>query len=486
MRPPVDLTALSYASKAERAANAKNYDNAQYLFGQSLKTDNRVWSAWANMATVALDQSQFVKAEVCFRRALQLGDCSPEIMCSYADLLCMKGDFAEAKKVLDRADAIAPNNYNVFYSLSFWYQNQDILDKSDYYLRRCIEIRPKHKPIKTALVHNTLMMENFKEGFYLYDLYIDAVENNSVITMPMKRWNGEPLDGKSLYIYCGHGIGDFLQFIRYVAYIPQNCHMVIIDLHPELTHLFASSLATQCSIAYRAYGQPLPNTDYYVNLTSLPHILAKLQGTDLIPLSGAPYLRRMDSTNYLGQRKEGHYRVGIVWNGHTARRWFPGPTIHDFIGPLLSVDNVELYSLQVGPAVGDIRGCGYENLITDCSPLMRSMAECADVMYELDCVVTIDTSIVHLAGAFGIPAHLILRAESPDWRWGRGCDGSLWYDSVTIHRRGYGEPWEKVVSRAAAVIDRTIGPQRSQPVAVSMPIAAASPSIPHSSTEPHP
>jgi len=206
----------------------------------------------------------------------------------------------------------------------------------------------------------------------------------------------------------------------------------------------------------------LPSFDAYVPLMSLMHRL----GTrlDTIPAS-VPYLAA-DAARVA--RLAPHLRgtglkLGLVWSGnpkHGNDRHRSVPL--DLLRPLLGVPGVRLFSLQVGPRAQDIAADGRIGPITDLAPHLDDFADTAAAISQLDLVVTVDTSVAHLAGALDRPTWLLLPWNA-DWRWLSGRTDSPWYPSMTLFRQPRYGDWGPVVDQLVAALTVGVGDEAATP-----------------------
>jgi hypothetical protein len=161
-------------------------------------------------------------------------------------------------------------------------------------------------------------------------------------------------------------------------------------------------------------------------------------------------------------------KVGLVWGGKakpTPLRSVPFAQL----APLLAVEGVTFFSLQVGPQVADLKAHPLGNRLIDLSPQLTDFAQTAAAMRQLDLIDTIDTSAAHLAGALGLPVWTLLMAV-PDWRWFLGRSDSPWYPSMRLFRQPKSGCWDAVVAEIAGELARfrdqfgPANPGRPEPV----------------------
>ena len=197
-------------------------------------------------------------------------------------------------------------------------------------------------------------------------------------------------------------------------------------------------------------GEKLPPCDYQIPMLTLPMAFGTVLET--IPVA-VPYLHaapelRQKWRGLLGE-KSGALRVGLVWAGSPSHPEDRSRSISlRQLLPLFEVPNVEFFSLQIGPGATQIAALSPPPPLIDHTKQIFDLADTAAIVSELDLVIAVDTSIVHLAGALGRPVWTLL-AFSPDWRWLLERADSPWYPSMRLFRQPKPGDWAPVVARVA-------------------------------------
>jgi tetratricopeptide (TPR) repeat protein len=265
-------------------------------------------------------------------------------------------------------------------------------------------------------------------------------------------WDGSPLAGRRLLVRAEQGLGDVLQFIRYVPLLQANGASVIAQVPSELAALLATSgigpLVTQESL--------LPAFDVHASLLSLPGLLGTL--VDCVPAS-VPYLKAdAELAGRWAERLKDvrAKRVGICWKGssrnpYDAQRSIPLATF----APLARVANVRLVSLQAGEGLeelDELGGCfDVVDLRADEAVQSGAFMNAAAVMQNLDLVIAADTAIAHLAGALAVPVWVLL-SSTADWRWMRDRSDSPWYPTMRLFRQAKLGDWSSVMGDVASAL----------------------------------
>ena len=253
-------------------------------------------------------------------------------------------------------------------------------------------------------------------------------------TFSQPQWLGEPLAARTLLVHTEQGLGDVIQFVRYLPAIQGK---VIFDAPLHLIRMLSSNNALPPMIAT---GAPSPPFDAVIPLMSLP------ARTNVLP-DEPPYLfAEPDRATAWKDRIGSHgFRIGINWQGFPGRFEDKGRSLPlSAFAPLASVPGVRLISLQKGGGQDQLAAVSF-NVETldglDAGP--DAFLDTAAVMANLDLIVTSDTSIAHLAGALGRPVWVALRLV-PDWRWMLGRSDSPWYPTMRLFRQTVDGDWETV------------------------------------------
>ena len=256
-------------------------------------------------------------------------------------------------------------------------------------------------------------------------------------------WLGEPpLAGKTILLHAEQGLGDTIMFARHAGQLARAGARVVLEVHAELKDPM-TRLAGPAAVIGR--GEPRPAHDFHCPLGSLP--LALKIRPDSVP-SDIPYLAADPGrVARWGERLAAHGtpRVGIVWAGNVAHTDDRNRSLPlDKLAPLFAQDGARVVSLQ-----RDLRAGDAERLAT--TPVLHLGPELADfddtaaVLAQCDLVISVDTSVAHLAGALGRPLWVLL-PFSADWRWTAAGERSPWYPSARLLRQPRPGDWESVVT----------------------------------------
>lgn len=267
-----------------------------------------------------------------------------------------------------------------------------------------------------------------------------------------KLWRGEPLNGARILLHAEQGLGDTLQFVRYVPLVAARGGEVLLEVQPELQRLLDK---TEGATQVLARGDALPSFSWHCPLLSLPLAF----GTELATIPATvPYLRaNPQETQSWSQRlandgDDGEkLRVALAWAGNPKHVRDAQRSIKlSQLAPLAHID-ARFYSLQKGPAAVQQIAAGIK--LIDLAGELNDFAGTAALLSNLDLLITVDTAVAHLAGALGTPVWLLL-TQAPDWRWLLHRADSPWYPSMRLFRQPAAGDWAAVLERVAAELAR--------------------------------
>jgi Glycosyltransferase family 9 (heptosyltransferase) len=263
-------------------------------------------------------------------------------------------------------------------------------------------------------------------------------------------WDGTPLTGRDVLVRCYHGLGDTLQFMRFVPQLLAVAQSVAVEAQPELLRVLRGIGNIS---AFHPLGAAPVAIDVAVESMELPHAL-RLRLEDLP--GPVPYLRLPNAGRAGGERHRAgapRLRVGIVWAAGNWRRARSVPS--QALRPLLDLP-VDLVCLQLGAARRDPESVPLMRAFTAAVRENATITETAALICDLDLVVTVDTMVAHLAGALGRPVWTLLDADA-DWRWMRGRNDSPWYPTMRLFRQRRPGDWKPAVDELAAELARNAG-----------------------------
>lgn len=421
-------------------------------FESSIILDNNHVDALAEAGKIAFEMNDTQKALQYLSKATALQPHNTSVLLDYANILSTNNHLDEAIRRYQTILDISPNNESALYNMAYTLKKGDNIIQALPYYHRVLEINPNNAEAHFSLSLAYLVSGNMQDGWKEYEWRWrrNGFEQRA-FTQPM--WLGEPLQGKILFIHAEQGLGDTLQFIRYALIAKERGATIIAAVQDVLIPLLSLCPHLDRVISL---GDSLPHFDYHIPLVSMP-LICKTE-LETIPDS-IPYLYADEQlTDYWKSQlsQDLSIKIGICWQGNAnyntpfLRHAVATKSIDPKIfAPLASIPGISLYSLQ--------RVSGTEQLkdITQLFTLHQfdeafdnkhgRFMDTAAVMKNLDLIITIDTSICHLAGGLGVPVWLML-PKPADWRWLLDRNDTPWYPTMRLFRQEQAGNWESVIT----------------------------------------
>jgi tetratricopeptide (TPR) repeat protein len=375
-------------------------------------------------------------------RALSISHDLVELFNNKGNALRHLGRFDEALENYDRAITLKPDYVGAHSNRGNCLDEMGRYDEALSSYKDALALQPDHADAHWNTAVNRLRAGDLKTGWIEHE-WRWKIRSFQVGHRHFKQplWIGaEPIDGKVLLLHNEQGLGDALQFCRYVPLIAARGAHVILEIDGPLKELLSGLAGVSHCISK---AETLPDFDCHCPLTSLP--LAFDTTLDTIP-SAVPYLSVGAQATDWGTRLHSQNlpRIGLVWSGnpdHTNDRNRSIPL--KSLLPLLNVE-AQFVSLQKDIRPGDEVVLRERSDILNLGPALQSFVDTAALIEHLDLVVSVDTSVAHLAGALGRPVWILL-PYVPDWRWLLDREDSPWYPTARLFRQSRTREWHSVV-----------------------------------------
>ena len=408
----------------------------------------------ANLGRILKEQVRVREALTCLRRVVQVHPAAVLGWINLGDSLDEAGEIDAALASMRTAlvlDPVAPPAWN---NLGHGLQGRGAPAAAKAF-RRAILVSPNYAAAHLNLGMDLLLHGEMAEGWREFEWWRASIPALGWKGAPHQRWTGQDLRGKTLLIRGEQGLGDMLQFVRYVPLFANAGARVVLEMHPPLTRL----LATVPGVAQTVpMGMPLPPHDYHLQIMSVPGQL----GTrlDSIPAE-IPYLSADPAEIEIWRGRLSALpglKVGLVWAGN-PRAHDPRTRLVDSrrsmalarLAPLLSTPGVSFVSLQKGDMAAQIGDLPPQLRPFDAMDAVKDFADTAALCANLDLVISVDTSVVHLAGALGKPVWILSRHDGC-WRWLLDRDDSPWYPTARLFRQKTPGDWDGVVARVVEAL----------------------------------
>lgn len=456
-------------------------DQAEASYRQALAEAPAAADALHGLGLVEWRRGRFDKALEYLLPAAEQGPDSPHILNSLGEVQRLVGDIPKSRETLKRAIrlnpsfALAYNNLGMSYltegdyrqALTFFvnatqldagfslaYFNQgiafkelELVDDAIAALRRAVDLAPDfaeaHLNLAIALLLSGQMVEGFKEYEWRHKVSPPPSFDSPV-------WDGTVDPQGTLLVYTEQGLGDAIQFIRFIPFIAAQGMRVIVQCPVELENLLQG--VEGVSMTYRP-DEEIPPHSAHISLLSLPFLfeihLGKVPAN--VPYITTPFSKVVSWREALSPFRD-TICIGLRWAGNPSNTQDQGRSIPlKLFEAFADMPQVTWVSLQANPLSEEERESAAKLGLKDFSDRLTDFTDTAALVEQLDLVISVDTAVLHLAGALGRPAWGLLKS-SPHWPWLLERDDSPWYPGMRLFRQRRTGDWEGVIDRMAGVL----------------------------------
>jgi tetratricopeptide (TPR) repeat protein len=436
----------------------KRWEAARASFDRALAIRHEYAEAYCNRGIVLKELNHLQAALADYDRAIAVAPDYAEAYCYRGNLLGQMNRMEEALASCDKAISLRPDNAEAHCSRGSLLSQLNQVDAAITSFDRAIELEADFAQAHLNRAMALLLKGDYSNGWSAFEWrwkILDAAPDRHPRWRSRPLWLGvEPLAGKTIVLHSEQGLGDTIQFCRYVQAVAAAGARVVLEVQAPLKSLLAA-LPGAAHVVVK--GEELPEFDFHCPLLSLPLAFKTTLAT--VP-AHVPYLRADPEKALFWQRTLGEKRkrrVGLVWSGglrlDQPELWSVNSRRNIPLATLLALQHpdIEFYSLQKGyPAEGELAelmaGASQHDRIVDHAGQLRDFADTAALIEELDLVIAVDTSTAHLAGALGKPVWILNRYDTC-WRWLLDRTDSPWYPSARLYRQERPGDWEGVVRR---------------------------------------
>lgn len=482
----------------EILAEANQYGAALEFFSQALKLQ-------PGFVQAAIAKSNLLQALGRSNEALQTIHAALELNPRHAGLLnnCgvlnyLAGENSSALDYFDEATSIEPNLPQVHYNRGNVHLRLNRPGQALDCYDRAIRLNPQYEEAFCSRAVALKELGRFDEAMNAYDLILaknpglsHAKNNRAALHLllgdlkkgfgdgyefrwsalgsdpppiDLPQWNGKIVKGLKIFIFDEQGLGDAIQFSRYLRLVAQAGLDATFFCRRGLHRLFAT---LDVPIRITDWIDPEMAWDCQIALCSLPRVFGTtLETIHRATPNGKPYLSAEPALiakwrDYLGQRQDNEMRAGICWHGSVSVKADPSRSIPlSAFAPLANIPGLRLISLQKHDGLEELEnmpeGVRLETITEPFDTGEDHFIDTAALMQNLDLIITCDTSMAHLAGALGRPVWVILK-KIPDWRWHLDREDSPWYPTMRLFRQQEHGNWTEVFERAAEALKNLRG-----------------------------
>ena len=424
-------------------------------YRKAIKLDNNYEVAYNNLGNCLQKQNKYAESIEYYARAIKL---NPDYAEAYNNLAAALHKFGNSKAAIEnchKAIKLKENYAEAYNTLAAALQAEQRFDEAIECYDKTVEYAPDYAEAYYSRGMLYLCHGEFAKGWDDYQWRLKTERTKVTLRYDKPWWQGENFQGKTLLVQAEQGFGDSIQFVRYLPMVKERGGTVILAEKPELIGLFRNLEGIDDLVDTRKVAEGNIKYDLYVTLLSLPAIF----GTkiDSIP-ARIPYLSAEASkiAFWHDKTKTDAFKIGIVWAGNPthANDHNRSCTLKNFTR-LAKIENVTLFSLQKDSAIEQLNNWPEDLELIDFGQKFEDFTDTAAAIENMDMTISVDTAVIHLAGAMGKTAWLLIPYE-PDWRWMLNRQDCSWYPTIKLFRQKEYGNWEELFHRVADIVENSI------------------------------
>ncbi len=457
----VPVPALEIFAIAAEYVKAGRLDAADRLVGHILAVAPGHAEALHLRGTIAFRKGRLLDAADTMEKAMRLGAAGPLHYRNISEVYRQLGRLDEGAAAATRAVALEPSEPFGHFNLAMVEYDRLRIDASIAAARAAILRNPKMPEAHMKLGQALLVSGDLAAGWEHYEWRYQIPGAAPLVPVSdRKQWDGTHLGSNRLLLIADQGYGDVIMFGRSIAWARERCPVLTIACSPEMRPII-EQLAPGADIVVR--WEDCAEYFAYLPLSGLPRVA----GIRLEHLPGS--VRYLKTNPALAQRWKTRIdtalpgkamRIAVCWAGRLTHNNDRNRSIPlDVLAPLARMSNVSFVSLQKGPAAAQCASWPGPAPLLNLDTEIESFEDSAAILEAVDVLVSVDTSLVHLAGALGRPAFVML-PFAPDWRWLLEREDSPWYPSLRLFRQACHGDWAGVVTRIETALEAARAPNR--------------------------
>ncbi len=449
------------------ATSLKSFEKAEKIFNDLLNSHGNEAEVFFNLGFCFEEQEKYGKALDCYKKYLDIvSDYAPEAtpaLIRSAYILSKLGQIEKARKLYDKYLKDDDLKELAFIELGNSKLRSGYAADALSFFDNALKIRPDAVELHYAKAHCQLLLGDFKNGWEEYEWRIKKSEFSSR-NLKKPRLIDQDIKGKKILVYTEQGLGDTIQFVRYLSMLKAKGAFVIFECSEYLFKLLKDFPGFDQRIDITGVSEDELDYDYQIPILSLPYYFKS--DIESIPCK-IPYIEVDKSKKERWEKvivPSEKLKIGIAWAGspkHGGDRQRSCPL--EKFQPVIERDDVEVYSMQLGPGLYQLEE---QKNIINLKEYNTDLTEAAAAIANLDLIISVDTSIVHLAGALG-KAVWVLLPMFPDWRWMLGRDDTPWYPTMKLYRQTRPYDYDGVFERINNDLDLLVQSKKNGSVGES-------------------
>jgi FKBP-type peptidyl-prolyl cis-trans isomerase 2/predicted TPR repeat methyltransferase len=422
------------------------FDEAIKYYLKAIAVDPFMTDAYYNMAVAYQKNGMVQESAECYQKVIEIAPNHEKAYVNLGISLKETGQYEEAAKYFEKALEIRPDYDIAYYNLGNISYFTGRFGEARRLYEKAVSVNPGYAEAHWNIALIDLLYGNYKDGWKGYEWRWKLESSIRRLDTSHSLWDGSDVKGKTILVSAEQGFGDTIQFVRYIPLIEEKGAQVILECQQELIPLLQNMKAIQKIVQDNS---PLPEFDNYCPLLSLPGIFdTTLENIPAI----VPYIT-VDPLHVKkwGEKLRGTQsvmKIGIAWAGNPelAKPYYNRSCSLESFSLLRQFDDINFYSLQKGEPAYDAQLSPEGLKIITYADEIHDFSDTAALIENLDLIISIDTSVAHLAGALGKPVWTLL-PFIPDWRWLLNREDSPWYPTMRLFRQQAPGDWDSVIER---------------------------------------
>lgn len=439
---PQELASLRDAATDLHKAGKRT--EALALYARYLARRPQDAGIWTNLGVLYRNEGRHDLAVSAQTRAHALDPASKAVLNNFANALNDRGDHARSLELRRQLIALEPGDPNHRAMEGKSLRALGRYDEGIRLLSRYVADHPAHHELRIQLALTQLAAGRYPEGFRNYEArWLTGELTPRKMVTP--KWDGGPLDGKSILVLPEQGFGDAVTFARFLPVLRRyNPARVLVLCEKPLLRLMEGIEGADW---IGLNPGPQDRYDVWTNMMDLPPL--HFDGDTMVPPPTrltVPDDSRARARAIAAPHK-GRFKVGVVWCGSVTYRANAFRSFsHTLFHRLLDIPDVQMFSLYKGPELAAFKADGSDAMIFDTASTDRDFADCAATMEEMDLVITSCTATCHVAGSLGVPTWTLLHWDA-FWLWQLAQDDTPWYPGMRLIRQDKPRDWDEVFAR---------------------------------------
>lgn len=420
------------------------------------QVQGQVFAVWHFLAICLQRNNQIEAALHAYQIALKLNNTEAVLLDHASSLFRSQYQFKQANYCMSRLQYLHKGlSHSTIKGLAFFTLEQADYQQAITLYQSLLSVPEFAQDAQMSIALIKLLHGEYQSGWQAFSHRYSVIKQfKRHMDKGIPVWQGEPLADKTLAIIFEQGHGDNLMFWRFFAEVCQQARKVIYKCNPLLTSFAKQVFADIANL--EIVESDIEHADYIIPNMEFGRLLALDEAK--IAASSAPYLPMPNraKSEWISQiSQDSGFKVGLVWRGNpdNHREALRSMALSD-LTQVLGVAGCQFYSLQYEvPVPAEQQG-----LVKDFSGQINGFEDTAQLLEQMDLLISVDTAVAHLAGALGVPTWLMI-SHVPDWRWLLNRDDSIWYQSVRLFRQSQIQQWQDVTAKISQQLQAKVTQQ---------------------------